>query len=178
MKKIILVLLIVPIISSCKSAIISTHSEVMSSYNTKQKVISRFGFPTSKIVEGELEQWYYDYGNVSRTSVYVPNRRANTTVTAYNNTIRANTTYGGGTASANTTSYSRYIKFIINPSSGQVVSWNSLGVNNEKIDRKQRTKNILYPTIAVLGVAIIWYVLDMAAFEKELDQEDYDYYND
>lgn len=180
MKKIFLAILLLPLVISCKSAMISTHQQVMNNYDSKSKVINRFGLPDTKLSEGDIEQWYYDFGTRSSTSIYNPTATANTTVKIndYDNTITANTTYNRPAGRKTTNTYSRYIKFIINPSTGNVESWNSNGVNLELIDKKQRLKNILYPTLAVVGVGILWAILDNAAFERELAQEDYDRRND
>ena len=174
-----LILLFTLILSSCKSAIIMTHNQSMNTYNTKEKVLARFGVPDSKTKEGNVEQWLYDYGTRSVTSVYNPNRTANTTANynAYTNTVNVNTTVNSSNSFARTSTYKKYAKFLINES-GNVISWNSQGVNLELVDKKQRLKNILYPTLIGFAIVAIILIIDEANFQKQLEDEEYYYWND
>ena len=45
----------------------TTHKQVMENFKTRDKIIARFGLPTSKKVEGEYEEWMYDYGTKTIT---------------------------------------------------------------------------------------------------------------
>jgi hypothetical protein len=54
---------------SCTS-VVYTHKQVMDDLKSKEQVIAKLGLPTNKMVEGEYEQWYYDYGTVSRSKTY------------------------------------------------------------------------------------------------------------
>ena len=72
MKKLFLLFIYFILLSSCKSALISTHSEVMDKYKTERQVATRFGLPDREVTSNGIKQWTYDYGTVSRTSTYNP----------------------------------------------------------------------------------------------------------
>ena len=80
--------------------------------------------------------------------------------------------------SQSTRSYNKYVKFLIDEETKFVKTWQSQGVNLEKIDKQQRTKNIIIGTLAVLVPTVIYLIIDEANFQKELEQDDYDYWND
>jgi hypothetical protein len=173
-----LLLAFLVLFSSCKSAVIFTHEQVMNRINTKQDLINKFGLPTNKSNDENLEQWLYDYGTVNRTSTYVTPVTTNATATynSYLNNVNVNATTTGGNAFTSTSSYKKYAKFLLNGDS--VVRWESVGVNEEVIDKKQRSKNIWYPTLIGVAALVTYLILDEAAFQRSLDQDDYDYWND
>ena len=180
MKKLFLFFLFVSLLSSCKSALISTHSEVMDNYRTERQVATRFGLPDREVLSNGIKQWTYDYGTVSRTSTYNPAQTGSATATYNNylNQVNVTAKVNSSVSSTSTSSYNRYVKFIIDSKTKNVKSWNSRGINLQKIDKKQRRKNTW---IAVLSFAIpvIGYLIyDEIQFQKELNQSDYDYYND
>lgn len=69
MKHFIYTLALVTLFSSCTS-VVYTHKQVMDDLKSKEQVIAKLGLPTNKMIEGEYEQWYYDYGTVSRSKTY------------------------------------------------------------------------------------------------------------
>ena len=67
MKKIILALLL---IGCSNSKVLYTHSDNMSRLVSKQLVIDRFGEPTSISSDGEIDEYYYDFGTWNQTVNY------------------------------------------------------------------------------------------------------------
>lgn len=181
MKRILSLIFIVSLLfTSCKSAILLTHSQVMDKYQTEEQVVQRFGLPDREVKSDGVKQWYYDYGSVSRTSTYNPQQTANSTVSynAYTDQINVNTNVNATVGSKSTRSYNKYVKFLIDEETKFVKTWQSQGVNLEKIDKQQRTKNIIIGTLAVIVPTVIYLIIDEQNFQKELAQDDYDYYND
>jgi hypothetical protein len=166
--------------SSCKSAVIYTHSQAMDRYGNEREVAVRFGLPDREITSNGIKQWTYDYGTVSRTSTYTPSQTGTATATYNNylNQVNVTAQVNSSVSSTSTSSYKKYIKFMIDENTKVVKSWNSQGVNLEKIDKKQRLKNILYPSLLVLGAFVAYLIIDENNFQKELNQDDYDNYND
>ena len=136
MKKLILGLFVMISLTSC-SELLYSHSDVMGSYRTKSSLISKFGLPSEKRVEGNIEEWYYSYGSV--TSAVGLSR---------------NTSIGTiGRASASTSD--RYIKFQLRGE--DVVNWSSGGVNLEVRQSNQKGNKIaLGITGFALGFLIVW----------------------
>ena len=178
MKKTTFIILIIFLLSSCKSAVILTHNDVMNGINTKSELMSKFGIPTNKSQEGNLEQWIYDYGTVSRTSTYVTpsNTTATATYNQYTNTVNVNSYTTPGVGFTSTSSYRKYAKFLLD--NDNVVRWESRGINEEVVDKKQRKKNILIGTLSFVLPLVGYLIYDEIQFQKELEQDDYDYWND
>jgi len=137
-KPMTLILLILLTLSSC-AVTYYTHDQVMDQVflgKTKDFVITNFGMPDEKAVEGEYEQWLYDRGQKTVTSVRPSRSTTTATVTpgVYNVSGRANTsTYGGGATSR---TYTSYVKLIFKD--GVIVSWLSQGVDySETVYGKQ-----------------------------------------
>ena len=166
--------------SSCKSAVIASHSDVMNTYNNERQVVEGFGLPNNEIKSNGVKQWYYDYGTVSRTSTYNPTKTATSTATynPYSDKVTVKTEVNSTVGSSSTSTYDKYVKFLIDEQTNRVISWHSQGVNYEKIDKKQRLKNILYPSLTFIAGFVIYMIIDSRNSEKQLNQEDYDYYND
>ena len=160
--------------SSCKSAVILTHQEAMNRINTKQQVINKFGLPSNKSADGDLEQWIYDYGTVNRTSTYVSPVTTTGTATynQYNNSVNVNATTYGGTGFTSTSSYKKYAKFLLRGE--RVIRWESVGINEQVIDKKIRRNNIWIASGVIVGALIGWLIAE----EKALNQDEYDYWND
>jgi hypothetical protein len=112
-------------LTSC-TRVIYSHNDVMDAYRTKSDIITRFGLPTEKRQEGDIEEWYYSYG--SRTS------------SVYNNIA-----YGNNRpviiGRSNTTD--KYIKFTLK--NDKVTNWTTQGVNLQEteVDKKKRIWAIL-----------------------------------
>jgi len=117
MKKILLLLLL---IACSNSKILYTHSDNMSKLTTKQLVIDRFGEPASISSEGEIDEYYYDFGTFNQTVNYYDAKislvNENTSFAQYQQPMR----------SAVRTEY-KYIKFKMIKDS--VIRWESKGVN-------------------------------------------------
>ena len=119
-------LLFFTIMSTSCTRIIYSHNDVMDAYRTKSDIITRFGLPTEKRQEGDIEEWYYSFG--SRTS------------SVYNNIA-----YGNNRpviiGKSNTTE--KYIKFTLK--NNAVTSWTTQGVNLQEteIDKKKNIWVIL-----------------------------------
>jgi len=117
MKKILLLLLL---IGCSNSKILYTHSDNMSKLTTKQLVIDRFGEPASISSEGEIDEYYYDFGTFNQTVNYYDAKislvNENTSFAQYQQPMR----------SAVRTEY-KYIKFKMIKDS--VIRWESKGVN-------------------------------------------------
>lgn len=166
--------------ASCKSAVVYTHSQVMDMYGTEREVAVRFGLPDSEFVSNGIQQWTYDYGTVSRTSTYNPSQTGTATATynQYLNQVNVTAQVNSSVSSTSTSSYKKYLKFIIDEDTKVVKNWESQGINLEEIDKKQRTKNIIIGALSVLIPIVIYFIIDQQNFQKELAQDDYDYYND
>ena len=67
---------------------------------------------------------------------------------------------------------------MIDENTKSVISWHSRGVNYEQIDKKQRLKNILYPSLTLIAGFVIYMIIDGRNSDKQINQADYDYYND
>jgi hypothetical protein len=156
MKKTIILILSVVTLSSCYQQVWEatiTHSQVMSGYNSKEMIISKFGLPTAKKSEGEYEEWLYDYGTqiitdsqsnsaarVNSYGAFGSNSSTSFGYNSYNNPTIAGSTNGGyganayGNASTNSRQvvkeHKSYIKFTLKGNS--VVKWESNGVNYGK----------------------------------------------
>lgn len=163
MKKILSVkFAFIMLFTSCKSPLIYTHSQVMNRINTKSQLIQKYGLPTSKSREGDIEQWIYNFGTVSRSRTYVNPTNVNTTASynQYNNTVqlnsRTNPTYGF----TSTSSYNRYAKFLLRGNS--VIKWETKGINEEVINKKVRNRNqiISYLTGFAIGLPLFLLLLD------------------
>ncbi len=125
MKKILLLLLL---IGCSNSKILYTHSDNMSKLTTKQQVIDKFGEPSSILSEGEIDEYYYDFGTWNQTVNYYDAKislvNENTSYSQYQQPMR----------SALRTEY-KYIKFKIIKDS--VIRWESKGVNFETKNKKK-----------------------------------------
>ena len=117
MKKILLLSLL---IGCSNSKILYTHSDNMSRLVSKQLVIDRFGEPASISSEGEIDEYYYDFGTFNQTVNYYDAKislvNENTSFAQYQQPMR----------SAVRTEY-KYIKFKMIKDS--VIRWESKGVN-------------------------------------------------
>jgi len=126
MKKILLLLLL---IGCSNSKILYTHSDNMSKLTTKQQVIDKFGEPSSILSEGEIDEYYYDFGTWNQTVNYYDAKislvNENTSYAQYQQPMR----------SAVRTEY-KYIKFKIIKDS--VIRWESKGVNFETKNKKSQ----------------------------------------
>jgi hypothetical protein len=119
-KKILLGFLAFTFLATSCTRVVYTHNDVMARYNTKTSIISRFGLPSEKRTEGDLEEWYYGFGS-------------NTIVNTYNAPIyNTNSRIGFGNAQT----YNRYIKFLIR--NDRVASWESQGVNLQEVERDKK----------------------------------------
>ena len=126
MKKILLLLLL---IGCSNSKILYTHSDNMSKLTTKQQVIDKFGEPSSILSEGQIDEYYYDFGTWNQTVNYYDAKislvNENTSYAQYQQPMR----------SAVRTEY-KYIKFKIIKDS--VIRWESKGVNFETKNKKSQ----------------------------------------
>ncbi len=116
MKKILLLLLL---IGCSNSKILYTHSDNMSKLTTKQLVIDRFGEPASISSDGEIDEYYYDFGTWNQTVNYYDSKISLVGETSYSE-------YQQPMRSAVRTEY-KYVKFQIIKDS--VIYWESKGVN-------------------------------------------------
>jgi len=126
MKKLLLLSLL---IACSNSKILYTHSDNMSKLTTKQQVIDKFGEPSSILSEGEIDEYYYDFGTWNQTVNYYDAKislvNENTSYAQYQQPMR----------SAVRTEY-KYIKFKIIKDS--VIRWESKGVNFETKNKKSQ----------------------------------------
>jgi len=126
MKKLLLLSLL---IACSNSKILYTHSDNMSKLTTKQQVIDKFGEPSSILSEGEIDEYYYDFGTWNQTVNYYDAKislvNENTSYSQYQQPMR----------SALRTEY-KYIKFKIIKDS--VIRWESKGVNFETKNKKSQ----------------------------------------
>jgi hypothetical protein len=152
----------------------------MDMYETEREIAVRFGLPDGEVVSNGIKQWTYDYGTVSRTSTYNPSQTGTATATynEYLNQVNVTANVNSSVSSTTTSSYKKYIKFIIDENTKAVKSWESQGINLQEIDKKQRRKNIWIGTLSVVVPLVAYLIIDEQNFQKELAQEDYDYYND
>jgi hypothetical protein len=144
--------------SSCSYKVLQpvvTHKQVMDGFNTKDKIIAKFGLPISKKSEGEYEDWLYDYGTKTVTdaaavgssyggtrSVGAASSGAVAGRNAYGNPYIA----GGGVAATNSNSAATasaksrtvtqdirtYVKFTLKGNS--VVTWETNNVDYGKYE--------------------------------------------
>jgi hypothetical protein len=144
--------------SSCSYKVLQpvvTHKQVMDGFNTKDKIIAKFGLPISKKSEGEYEEWLYDYGTKTVTdaaavgssyggtrSVGAASSGAVSGRNAYGNPYIA----GGGVAATNSNSAATasaksrtvtqdirtYVKFTLKGTS--VVTWETNNVDYGKYE--------------------------------------------
>lgn len=179
-KTLSILLSFIVLFTSCKSAVLYTHSQEMDKYGTEKSIVNKFGLPDREVISNGVKQWTYDYGTVSRTSTYNPSQTGTATATYNNylNQVNVTAQINSSVSSTSTSSYKKYIKFIINENTKRVKTWESQGVNLEKIDKKQRRKNYWIGTLSVVVPLIAYFIYDNIQFQKELNQEDYDYYND
>ena len=160
MKKILLIkFAFIILFTSCKSPVIYTHSQVMNRINTKSQLIEAYGLPASKSREGDIEQWIYDFGTVSRSRTYVNPTKVNTTASynQYNNTVQINSRTNPTFGSTSTSSYNRYAKFLLRGNS--VINWETQGVNEEVIDKKIQIRNFMVAFLSpiVIGtLLLVW----------------------
>ena len=132
MKVLLFTLIATLLMSSCYTTLRS-HQMVMDSYNTKSAIINRFGLPTQKITEGDLEQWVYYFGS---TTSKTTTGDALTNVYLHENSLSA---YTNSVSSTTTHTNDRYVKFMLDRS-GNVNSWNT----NMDFTNKVRNKKKAY----------------------------------
>ena len=94
-------------------------SDNMSKLTTKQLVIDRFGEPASISSDGEIDEYYYDFGTWNQTVNYYDSKISLVGETSYSE-------YQQPMRSAVRTEY-KYVKFQIIKDS--VIYWESKGVN-------------------------------------------------
>jgi len=179
-KKLYLILSFVILLTSCKSSVVFTHSQAMEKYTTEKSVANRFGLPDREVISNGIKQWTYDYGSVSSTSVYNPSQTGTATATynQYLNQVNVTSQINSSVSSTSTSTYKKYVKFIINEDTKRVKTWESQGVNLEKINKKQRIKNYVIGTLSFVIPVIAYFIYDNIQFEKQLKQDNYDNYND
>jgi hypothetical protein len=139
------VMILILISSSCVTTKF-THQQVMdNAVNGKSKgeIITTFGLPTQKQVEGNYEQWVYDLGQQTITLPRPSLSNTNVNVSPYSNsaTIRTNS-YGGGSISE---TYNKYVKIVLQNDIG--FKWETAGV-----DYAITEPNPVGTTFYVLGV--------------------------
>lgn len=115
MKHFIYMLALLISFSSCTS-VVYTHKQVMDDLKSKDQVIAKLGLPTNKMIEGEYEQWYYDYGTVSRSKTYTTYTKPEV-----NNTINVNVNPNSG-LNFNPSTQSSVPKFNLGNSQGSTVT--------------------------------------------------------
>lgn len=153
MKKILLLLMFISSLASCTS-VKYTHEQVMDRYTTKSDIAEKFGVPTQKRYEGNIEQWYYDLGQVTRSGSYRTNGNSNSTVNVVGNTATINTTYTPATVTNWTRTYNRYI-IVMFDERGNVVNWKTKGVNYQvRVKSPVKTLLLLGGAAAAGGVLI------------------------
>ena len=133
-KKIVIQILIFSLFVSSCTQVLYTHKDYMERYSTKSSVISGFGLPTEKRIEGDIEEWYYNFGT-------------NTIVNTYNAPLYNNSRIGIGNAQT----YSKYVKFTFR--NDYVANWYSQGVDYTEREIK-KTKTIIY-IISCLGFGVL-----------------------
>lgn len=178
MKHFIYILVLITLFSSCTS-VLQTHSEVMNSYNSKEAIISRLGVPHQKRVEGNIEEWIYDYGSygISRARTTIPNASLNTPT----NTFKPIGTTNSGlkfasegikfnmptiaTTTIRTDSYSKTVLFRFRDN--RLITWETEGVDFEtRVKSPKKTAWLIGGT--VVGTLLI-------AKLAEPDDDLYDY---
>ncbi len=139
MRNIFLLLLF---IGCSNSKVLYTHSDNMSRLVSKQLVIDRFGEPSSVSSEGEIDEYYYDFGSYNQTvNTYdakisiVNNITDSELAKASGNRVSAYSLYNQPMRSTVRTEY-KYIKFKMIKDS--VISWESKGVNFETKKKKNQ----------------------------------------
>lgn len=124
MKRVTLILLVTTslLLQSCSTLIgagvgsffNTTHSEVMSSFKTKDAVVSKFGMPTKEEMYKEREIWYYDLGSNINSQALVSG------------------TFGGVRGVENTDVTAKFVEFQF--IDDKVVNWRSGRVDYSKND--------------------------------------------
>jgi hypothetical protein len=112
--------LVLIIISVSCTKVIYTHKQVMDGIKTKEQAITKFGLPNSKMNEGEFEQWYYDYGTVSRS-------KSSSTYTIPESSSIVKLNFGNYFGSTVTTTNNKYVKLIFKGE--DVIKWETQAVN-------------------------------------------------
>jgi hypothetical protein len=105
----------------------------MNNYKTKSDVISRFGLPTEKRKEGDIEEWYYSFG--SRT------------VSEYEKTTYFN---NPPVISGESNTTQKYIKFSIK--NDAVTNWTSQGVD---LEETEVNKKLTFASLIIFFSSII-----------------------
>lgn len=118
-------------LTSCR-VVKYSHNDIMNNYKTKSDVISRFGLPTEKRKEGDLEEWYYSYGSL--------------TVSEYEKTNYFNTPVVS--SESNTTQ--KFLKFTLK--NNIVTNWTSQGVN---LEETELNKKLTFATLIIFFGSII-----------------------
>lgn len=148
--------------SSCTQTIY-TSQQNMSRFNNKQDIVNEFGLPTQKRTGEGIEEWIYDYGTVSTRTGF---GNSNTNASVYGN---GNTAYGSATTnSAFVTrfdTYSKYVKFTFNESTGKLTNWQSQGVNLS-VKKKSPGKTVLL-VLGVIGFLVLCGVAGAASASSD-----------
>jgi hypothetical protein len=117
-------------LSGC-TTVLQSHSDVMSSYATKDEVKNRLGLPSEKREDGSYSEWIYSYGQSIRG-------------------VSSNL-YGNNTRITNYTQNDKYIKFVFN--GNYMTKWESNGVDLGV--KKTDIKNTVILTALGLGLVIV-----------------------
>ena len=148
MKKMYLMVLVLSItlLSSCGAKMamvtITSHQQAMDSYKTADQLIKEFGIPTSKRVDGELEEWNYLFGVKTVTEKKASlkaafgSKKSNDTFTPTANNS------GGGSAGASAQSVSQEIKTFVKFTlkGDEVITWKSNGVDYGSYEMREVEK--------------------------------------
>ena len=166
MKKMYLMVLVLSItlLSSCGAKMamvtITSHQQAMDSYKTADQLIKEFGIPTSKRVDGELEEWNYLFGVKTVTEKKASLRAAfggnkskssssSASATALGKSVSGNSTgsstsetSGGGSAGASAQSVSQEIKTFVKFTlkGDEVITWKSNGVDYGSYEMREVEK--------------------------------------
>jgi hypothetical protein len=105
----------------------------MNNYKTKSDVISRFGLPTEKRKEGDIEEWYYSFGS--------------STVSEYEKTTYFN---NPPVISGESNTTQKYIKFTIK--NDAVTNWTSQGVD---LEETEVNKKLTFASLIIFFGSII-----------------------
>jgi len=107
------------ILGCSNTKLLYTHEDNMSRLLSKEMVIDRFGEPASISSDGEIDEYYYDFGTWNQTVNYYDSKISLVGETSYSE-------YQQPIRSAIRTEY-KYIKFQMIKDS--VIYWESKGVN-------------------------------------------------
>ncbi len=162
MKKLLL-LAIVVLSASCTS-VKYTHHQVMDRYDSKSKITAKFGVPTSKSREGNIEQWYYNFGQVTRSGGYTTNGSSNSNISVNGNIATVRTTYTPATVTNWTRTYTRYL-IVMFDQRGNVVNWKSKG-----LDYTVREKDPKKTILTLLGTAAATGIIISSTSTKEFTE--------